>query len=366
MHTEPGGDVSRQPTERLFNLDYLRGAAAFSIMIYHYFSWSYGKYDANTAMSRIGVYGVSLFYILSGLTLYHVYFNKLDASTSGLTDFFKKRFFRIYPLMWLVIILNLMVTIRVPQAQKLLLNLSGLFGFVSWDSYYAVGLWSIGNELVFYVFFPVFVLLMKFSRPAMVILGIMVLALYVYFAFYRLSPDLTLSEQWRDYVNPLNQVFLFMSGFFMGHFFKSQKVNPLIVLTILLIGLAVFVFYPATGDRISLVTGIPRIIFTVVCLMICFSFFKLKIPLPHYLHHPLTKLGESSYSVYLLHPIIWKLFYYFSRGSREYLSIEIPQWILITVAGITSLYVSYLVYMKYEKYCQRLGRKNFNLPLKFR
>ena len=43
---------------RIYSLDYLRGLAAVGIMVYHYLSWTLGKYQADTIMGRIGIYGV--------------------------------------------------------------------------------------------------------------------------------------------------------------------------------------------------------------------------------------------------------------------------------------------------------------------
>ena len=65
---------------RLYNLDYLRGLVTFGIMIYHYLSWTLGKFTADTFMGRVGIYGVSIFYVLSGLTLYYVYYDKMKPS----------------------------------------------------------------------------------------------------------------------------------------------------------------------------------------------------------------------------------------------------------------------------------------------
>lgn len=58
---------------RLHNLDYLRGLAASGIMIYHYSMWTNGHADIDSFICRVGVYGVSIFYVLSGLTLFVVY-----------------------------------------------------------------------------------------------------------------------------------------------------------------------------------------------------------------------------------------------------------------------------------------------------
>lgn len=142
---------------RLYTLDYLRGLAAFSIMCYHLSLWSsLSRLDQHTFLGKLGVYGVSVFYVLSGLTLFHVYFKKMEPAFNDLKDFFLKRFFRIFPLLWLVVFLTLVLNKIVPTWKGLVLNLSGLFGLIRWTSYYATGTWSIGNELVFYLFFPFF------------------------------------------------------------------------------------------------------------------------------------------------------------------------------------------------------------------
>ena len=76
---------------RLHNLDYLRGLAAFGIMIYHYLSSSIGRFSSESFMGRLGIYGVSIFYVLSGLTLYHVYHEQMKPSIVDTISFFKKR-----------------------------------------------------------------------------------------------------------------------------------------------------------------------------------------------------------------------------------------------------------------------------------
>src|SRR6187549_3632015 len=137
---------------RLYNLDYLRGLAAFGIMIFHYLSWTLGDPVSDTCgfMGRIGIYGVSIFYVLSGLTLYYVYFDKMAPSKADVIDFIRKRFFRIFPLLWLATIGAIIITGPIPAAWDFFLNITGLFGLLKWDGYIAPGAWSIGNELVFY------------------------------------------------------------------------------------------------------------------------------------------------------------------------------------------------------------------------
>jgi hypothetical protein len=41
----------------------------------------------------------------------------------------------------------------------------------------------------------------------MILLALVLFGLYLYFPFVKLNSDLILSEQWKNYVNPLNQSF---------------------------------------------------------------------------------------------------------------------------------------------------------------
>lgn len=336
---------SNTTIKRNHNLDYLRGVVATAIMIYHYLSWTYGRFTAENFMGKIGVYGVSVFYVLSGLTLYFVYFEKMEPTKKSILSFFKKRIFRIFPLLWLVTLISILIKKNSPDIINLLLNLSGLFGFVRWDKYFSTGVWSIGNELVFYVFFPLFVFLIKKSKQLMFLLSLLLFCIYVYFAYVKLTPDLNLGQQWKDYVNPFNQVFLFLSGFYIGYIFNNVKINNIVLVPLLIIGLVMFVFYPVSGDLINLVTGINRIVFTIICL----SIFKLNYRVPNLINKPFKFLGEASYSLYLLHPIVFELTLFFKK------ELAISTRLILSI--ILTLVLSHFVYQYFEKFFMRLGRQ---------
>lgn len=345
---------------RLYSLDYLRGLAAFGIMIYHYLSWNFGQFPPDSFMGRVGLYGVSVFYVLSGLTLYFVYFEKMTPTVNQIISFFRKRIFRIFPLLWLVTLTTIVLQRKVPDFVNLFLNLSGLFGFIRWDKYFATGAWSIGNELVFYCFFPIFIWFLKKHKLLMWILSSIVLLIYIYIAFVILNPLQSLESQWKNYVNPFNQLFLFLGGILIGYFFRSINFPKFILAIILILGFGIFIFYPVVGQSINLVTEFNRIVFTIACFMICVGFYKLTIQLPAIVHKPLTLLGEASYSVYLLHPIIWNIVSLLLKFIN-YKTATIPTYVIISFSVILTLICSYFVYQYFEKFFMRLGgRKKVN------
>lgn len=353
-HTQPTS--ANRDGLRLYNLDYLRGLAAFGIMIYHYLSWGLGDFSADTFVRRVGIYGVSIFYVLSGLTLYFVYYDKMKPSADDLKAFFKKRILRIFPLLWLVTIAAILLSRSIPDFSDLFLNLSGLFGFIKWDTYFSIGVWSIGNELVFYVFFPFFILFAKSYKPLLVLLSIVLFSLYLYFAFVKLTPESDLTGQWRSYVNPLNQVFLFLGGFLMGLLFKNMRISNTRSFILLLIGVGTVVFIPTSERDIELVTGLNRLLFTSCCFLICFCFYKLTFRFPAFVHKPLTLLGEASYSVYLLHPLVWTVTKIGFAVVSDYTG-TIPIAVELLLSAVVTLIISYFSYEYFEKFFMRLGRK---------
>jgi peptidoglycan/LPS O-acetylase OafA/YrhL len=56
--------VGRAEINRIEGLDWLRGLMAIGIMSYHYFSWKFGAIELENPLGRLGIYGVSIFYVL--------------------------------------------------------------------------------------------------------------------------------------------------------------------------------------------------------------------------------------------------------------------------------------------------------------
>lgn len=348
--------MTKTPT-RLYNLDYLRGSAAFLIMIYHLLEWSGVEFSSVNFLGRIGYYGVSVFYILSGLTLYHVYYERLDFSKNSLLDFFKKRAFRIFPVLWLVTILTVIVTGLKPNFNALFLNFTGLFGFIRWDAYIATGAWSIGNELVFYVCFPIFLYFLRFRKASFIILSIVIFSIGGYFAFFKLE-NLNLNDLWIVYINPLNQVFLFLLGLIVGHCLSQIEINQKLNCSIIVAALFLFIYYPTIGPQAEVIIGFNRVIFSLISAVIVGCFYKLKFQVPIFIHKPLTLLGETSYSVYLLHPLVY------ATITLAYKKFGLDFSNKLTVVSMTifiTLIVSYFVYEYYEKFFIKLGKRKFRL-----
>ena len=304
--------------KRIESLDYLRGTMAFSVMLYHYLTWSFGAVGPEYVLGKLGIYAVSTFYVLSGLSLTIVYKSKFK-HTNDFYSYVVKRIFRIFPLFWLAVtsvVVIQCVRYGISGDSKYLdpfgwfLNYSLLFGFVKPDAYLTTGAWSIGNEMVFYAFFPLLVILGRKARYLALGLTLLSFILFVYFAFSVLDGHTGLSTQWSRYINPFNQLFLFVSGVAIGLLFKTDESNKMLYLLLLALSALVFSLIPASGDKIGIVTGYKRILFSALCILFCFFVYRANFSLRGALGTVLKKIGDTSYSIYLLHPIVsWPIIY---------------------------------------------------------
>ncbi|MBT2485509.1 MULTISPECIES: acyltransferase [unclassified Microbacterium] len=340
--------MSGAPGSRLSNLDYLRGLAALGILAYHYTSWTTGPQDAQTPLGRIGIYGVAIFYVLSGLTMYHVYATRIR-TLRQIRTFFVRRAFRIFPLLWLVSMATIVLAREWPEPMTVILNFTGLFGFVDWDGYIALGAWSIGNELFFYALFPLLALTLRrrWAFWGAVILFFMIGA---FFAFSVLDAQTPLSEQWSAYVNPLNQSFLFVAGVGVGKLLRDVSVPRWALIAVAAVSILIFVAWPSGEGQISLVTGVNRFVFSAACVALCAVAYKLAVDAPGWIDRPLGTLGEASYSVYLLHPIMFTLFSIVLRDRAS-------EIIVALVALVATLLGSVLCYRLYERPLTDIGRR---------
>jgi len=346
-------DQHKKPT-KLLALHYLRGLAALTILLYHSWTFMFPKNDDSAIfINRLGIYGVSIFFILSGLTLFHVYAERLVFRPGGIARFYLKRIFRIFPLFWLVTTITWVLPGKELPWSQLFLNYSGLFGLLQPDAGIATGAWSIGNELVFYLLFPLLLFAFVKSRAAAIGIFLVTLAAAILFSEFLFNPLVSLREQSSMYIHPANQLFLFCSGILIGLLTKKLKLPQYIYL--LLAGAAVLVMYgyPASGDRINIVTGPERWIFSGLCMIICFAMYKVELRLPQFLHRLLYGLGETSYSIYLLHPPVISLVVLTESLFLPHIS---KLWV-IAIAIPLSLAISYLSFHFLEYPANLLGQK---------
>ncbi len=340
---------------RINTLDYLRGMMACFIMFYHFLFWSGFHFDSTDFFGRIGIYGVSVFYVLSGITLYVVYKNRIELNFKSIASFSTKRIFRIFPLLWFITIGTIILNHKQHyETQTIVLNLTGLFGFVKPNAYIGNGVWSIGNELVFYAFFPLILFSSKINTYLFSLFTLLLIAIGCYFAFIYLNSGKSLSEQWNVYVNPFNQIILFVGGLSIAHFLKPNSIskNKFYVRFLLIAAILLFIFYPVTGDTINIVSGWNRILFCLIAFTICTIIYIDTYNFKPIIHKSLSFIGETSYSIYLVHPLVFTVL---SGINIKYFNLHYSIILLVSLIG--TFVSSYFIYSFVEKPMIAVGKK---------
>lgn len=185
-----------QEKKRIFYLDFVRAAATLLIVLTHYnalYLYTSPQMPEKAVITcyfshvYIGDLGVSLFLIISGAALMHVYRDKCRLSI-----FFKKRFWGIYPMFWLGYLgfffysfyQNQGLNPAIPKS-RIIYSILGIdtymqaFGQVNFSM---VGDWFLGMIIIFYLFFP---LLRKWILTHPFSLGITSVAVYVLFLIWK-------------------------------------------------------------------------------------------------------------------------------------------------------------------------------------
>lgn len=335
---------------RYESLDWLRGLMALTIMIYHLISWQLFHPEAGSILGNFGIYGVSIFFVLSGLSMalaYHHFIKNIKSYIS----FFIRRIFRIWPLLWLAILLISVENFRLYvelDFWKIFLNLTTLFSFISPSEYINVGAWSIGNEIVYYSLTPILIVLYNYKKNLGNTIVFLSTIIGLYFSFYLLQSNISLAIQWGKYINPFNNLFLYFCGIALYYNFKDIDLTNYSYVFITL-SLIIFIYYPVYGDQIKLVTGANRIIFSTSSILLILGFYKLNYKQNNIFTFFFANLGETTYGIYILHPLVY---YYIMLADLTSNSL-----IIIISTIILTLIVAKLVYKFYERPLIKFGKK---------
>lgn len=325
---------SSRKKERYFGLDFLRGICALIVVIYHIKSWrqSEGHGVLDGLLAWCGLYGVSIFFLLSGYSLAIAYEQKfLRGITSPvLYRYFKRRVGRIFPLFFFVLIISSLGRITVSGNPVLLseffMNVFLLFGFFDSTATPVVGGWSIGVEMVFYLILPV-LLIAKGLRSW----------LFVFFSFGLtvwvsefVAQGNSLESGWASYAAPANHLVFFVIGVFLRTKLPSYMVSDRSVLFGVVLVVACVAYLSNGKSELELVVGPLRLVMIVLASVVVYLFASIK-----YLGLAAVSdfLGRISYPLYLIHPIV----YFGGRNIYQYLGFSMFEVMVLCVLAATVL-----------------------------
>lgn len=298
---------------RVYGLDLIRGVCALAVCLYHVFLWT-GTADFHT----LGTYGVYIFFVVSGASLYIGYAGR-NFSKSEIKRFFIRRFFRLAPLYVGVVCFSaLLATIlngNLPSIWKFLLNVSLLFGFADpGESSVVTGGWSIGIEVVFYFLFPLLLPLVR-SRFGLVMLGASFVFQHAYVQF-SLDAANDLPEAWASYTQPLSFIFYFLAGLCLAKIVRNGQLPhsrwywlPMALL------LAALFTVPSASYK-SVLIGPAGWALSLIAVLVAVSSAGLRLGAKGMAISEL--LGSMSYGLYLIHPFVYGFLIQLAPESASY------------------------------------------------
>lgn len=340
---------------RFVGLDILRGLMAISVMEYHYIGG-----NALNPLGRLGIFAVSIFFILSGLSMAIVYSNYIkDFKTSCV--FFVKRILRIWPLYWIctgyaifhMFYLDIFHGTVSELIKLIFLNLTTMFGLIKPEAYLVLGGWSIGNEIFYYLLTPFIIILFNKNKKYGYIGFFITMLIASLFSFQYLNSKEILANQWEKYISPLNNLFLYYSGLVMYYSYKDLNIKKIYVSTILILSVFFLFVIPTGIDQISLVTGSNRLVFSILCMLIVFCFYKMNINKANMFTKLLEVFGLATYGVYLLHPIVSDIIVYVLKNI---IKVELGITHII-ISSISSIVISVFSYFYFERKITNYGKR---------
>ncbi len=161
--------------DRLNGIEATRGFAALAIVIFHLVWIAQVKLPSTIDVLKYFLgFGVPLFFVISAFSLGYGYLGRLDRG-EGIVPFYIRRLFRIGPLFYFMLVVQMLLAkfvygVTYPL-RDLLLNLTFLFNFSPRlvDGIVPAS-WSIGIEMIFYFILPGFLILARHYVGALIAL----------------------------------------------------------------------------------------------------------------------------------------------------------------------------------------------------
>lgn len=291
----------------------LRGIAAFAVVLFHiHFMTGIPMPEGFNFIERDFGYGAQLFFVLSAFSLMYSTENTMNRP-DWVKEYLLKRFFRISPLFYAILAFELvMFAMQIftpfPSIYTVLSNVLFVFGFIQdvqaglvWAG------WTIGVEMIFYVLFPVLLMVVKTKNQALILMLVATLISYVSRIELHAQYLNTVPQpqfDWSSFAFTSN-LYFFAVGIYAYRLERSliESGKSLHVLIPLAATITIGVLLLTEADRSLKSEGRLDLI------VWAFGFGALCVwqsakPSSWSANRFFEHLGERSYSVYLLHPMI--------------------------------------------------------------
>lgn len=359
-------------------VDALRGWAILGVVFLHTFLWlrTVGGDPFNGLISNIalqGQRGVQLFYIVSAFTLFMSLSSRRQHEARPVANFFIRRFFRIAPLFYTVIIINVLIyglspRIWAPDGVEwwyIPLTASFLHGWMPQTINTVVeGGWSIAVETTFYALLPfLFIKLKDIRSTALFILGALVFSkVAAITAFHFLSPMYAPDQQYLviGFIDRwfFSQAPTFGLGIMTYYVFKryhAYRSKSLGVL-LLLASLVLFALFSRFGTYVNTMVPEHFPYAAALCLFVLSLHF---FPNRLFVNGIIQRIGKLSFSIYLINlPVVYIIAHLYRDVANRYaFNSEIGMIAAFLVSLMLSAGISLVTYRGVEVPGIRFGKR---------
>jgi peptidoglycan/LPS O-acetylase OafA/YrhL len=289
--------------QQVNSLTATRAVAAIMVVIHH-FGYGVFPFSLFPGFFHSGNIAISYFFVLSGFVLYLSYENK----KISYPDYVKRRIGRIVPVYMLALLLFIIVAFAYYdyRASSNLIKqiIYCAFMIQAYFPQYALALnspsWTISVEMLFYLLFPLFLLIQKKAIKLFVTATVLLFISSQVVHIWYYNGGVRLSEQMEGlaFYLPFIHISQFLMGMIAGYNMKAglprHRYMPLFLFALIILAIA---FRPA---GISYHVGL---------LDPLFMYFILSVAIndPRFLNSkPFVFLGEISYGIYILQWPVYK------------------------------------------------------------
>lgn len=349
--------------ERFESIQILRAIAALSVVFYHSWiviDWFPDDYKITIPfIYKYGYLGVDLFFIISGFIIAHV----LSGGSVTAGQFLWKRFFRIYPLYWTISGIGILITLVIglsmggsePVSAQYLIR-SALILPMQGAPFLAVG-WSLEHEIVFYLVCSTAIFLNK-GNAIPVALLVMGVAGIVY---EHLQRTLALPFEYH-LISPTNIMFLVGVLIYRNKArFSKYNCMPFYVVSAVLMIAGIEVL--SSNGNLSKLVGHRMLICLSLAAFVMAAIATKPMNNRYFLltisKKSLVAIGNASFSLYLIHMVIFRLL----SLSKVKAYVGLPNyaaevWRFGSVA--LAIVLSLLIYRMLEKPLIKAGESLWN------
>lgn len=392
-------------------LDSLRFLAAFTVLAAHFSYWVLKDQGVQSSIQviigNLSGLGMPLFFVLSGFVIHYNY-HDLYSKFRGVKSYLIARFTRLFPLFFLLFTIEFFIILHrnagsfsqigsrwgalLALPYYLTLTQDWVYGIIGHNNLiYQYGMvssvsWSISLEFFFYLSYlwiAKWLISLKSQTKQIIIIIFLqcglVFCLLIIKQFTHVVEHVALTGfgtyatsahgyqdsllRWLYYFNPLVNLPAFLFGAITANIYLSLKNRPFslfekkygkgfVWLSLFLVLATHGFLYEYLAPRNSFIGCIASLLITPMIAFLIFSLVRYSTALPtKILSFPLfTKLGEASYSTYLLHA-------FFCFSARKFYHLHLNPWLLYVLSIISILILSRLSYLLFERTAQHWLRK---------